>query len=132
MNLLNTLMAPLQTFAAGCDKPEFFGLKPWYYYLQLQQDPNTGQCEVINFVLFEPGKNSSFLLIALVIVDDLLRVAAMVAVGFLIWGGIQYVTSQGSPDATGKAQNTIINALVGLVIALISAGFVSFLGNRLA
>jgi hypothetical protein len=53
-----------------------------------------------------------------------------VAVGYVIYGGIQYVTSQGSPDATKKAQQTIINALIGVVLAVLAASIVAFIGNR--
>lgn len=131
--LTQLITSPLFTFAAACDPKSttnwFFGLKPWYYYLQLAQDGTTGQCEIANFQML--GQNSSFLLIGLVVLDDLLRIAAMVAVGFVIWGGITYVTSQGSPDQTGQAQKTIVNALIGLVIAMLSAGIVGFLGSRL-
>jgi hypothetical protein len=70
-------------------------------------------------------------LIGLAILDDLIRIAALVAVGYVIYGGIQYVTSQGSPDATGKAQQTIINALIGVVLATLAASIVNLIGTRL-
>ena len=77
------------------------------------------------------GSHSWFLLIGLAILDDLIRIAALVAVGFVIYGGIQYVTSQGSPDQTKQAQQTIINALIGLVLAILASSIVAFIGNRL-
>jgi hypothetical protein len=61
----------------------------------------------------------------------LLRIAGFVAIGFIIYGGILYVTSQGSPEQTGKAQNTIINALTGLVIASVAVALISFIGSRI-
>jgi hypothetical protein len=128
-------IAPLtQNFAAACADHTFLGLIPWYHYLTLVQDSATNTCKITNFddtakVL---GSQSPFLLIGLAILDDLIRVAALVAVGFVIYGGIQYVTSQGSPDSTNKARQTIINALVGLVLAVVAASLVSFIGGRLA
>lgn len=121
--MLHTLIS---NFAAGCTPPTFFGLKPWYAYLETD-----GQCNVVNFEVLPRTGVSDFLLVALAIVDDLLRIAGFVAIGFIIYGGILYVTSQGSPDQTGKAQNTIINALVGLVMAVLATAFVSFIGNRI-
>ena len=59
-------------------------------------------------------------------------IAGIVAIGFVVYGGILYVTSQGSPDQTQKAQSTIQNALIGLVIAMIAVAVVSFLGNKIA
>ena len=69
------------------------------------------------------------MLIALALLDDLIRIAALVAVGYVIYGGIQYSTSQGSPDATKKAQSTIINALIGVSMAVLAASIVAFIGN---
>jgi hypothetical protein len=110
----------------NCGYPEFFGLKPWYYYLETD-----GKCNVTQFQVLPETGVSDFFLVALVIVDDLLRIAGFVAIGYIIYGGILYVTSQGSPDQTGKAQNTIINALIGLVIASIAVAAVSFIGSRI-
>jgi hypothetical protein len=111
-------------FAATNCKPTFFGLKPWYYYLQ--QD---GSCNITNFTVL--GGKSSILLIGLAIVDDLLLIAGMAAVGYVIYGGARYILSQGSPEETAKAQGTVINALIGLVIAIIAIAAVSFIGNKL-
>ncbi len=129
-----------QTFADACAnaKPTFLGLDPWYKYLTLVTDKTTNACRITNFdnghvlVGQNPGAQSPFLLIGLAILDDLIRVAALVAVGFVIYGGIQYITSQGSPDATSKARQTILNALIGLAFAVIAAALVSFIGSRLA
>jgi hypothetical protein len=116
----------LHTFATTNCKPKLFGLEPWYQYLQLDSN-----CNVKNFTILNPSHPSSFLLIGLAILDDLIRIAALVAAGFVIYGGIQYVTSQGSPDATNKARETIINALIGLVLAIVAASLVSFIGTKL-
>lgn len=119
------LVAPLFNHFAACGG-SFFGLKPWYAYLQLD-----GNCNVVNFQVLPQNGQSDLLLVGLAIFDDLLRIAALVAIGYIIYGGVLYVTSQGSPDQTGKAQNTILNALIGLVIAIISAALVSFIGSRI-
>lgn len=120
------IMTLLTHFAATNQcKPLFFGLRPWYYYLE--QDAN---CNIINFTVLD-AEGSDFLLIALALVDDLLRIAAFVAVGYIIYGGILYMTSQGAPDQAGKAQSTIQNALIGLVIAVASISLVGFVGNRI-
>lgn len=121
------LSALLTTFgaSAACQKP-FFGLKTWYYYL----DTNA-QCEIVNFKFLPTNGTSDVLLIGVALIDDLIRVAGFVAIGFVIYGGILYVTSQGSPDQTSKAQNTIQNALIGLAVAVLAVAAVSFLGARI-
>ncbi|MBN1263421.1 MAG: hypothetical protein JW991_03610 [Candidatus Pacebacteria bacterium] len=45
-----------------------------------------------------------------------LVIAAMIAFGFLIYGGIQWITSGGDKGKTEAARNTITAALVGLLI----------------
>jgi hypothetical protein len=133
------LTTPLfQTFAAACTKTTFLGLVPWYQFLNVTTDV-TGNCAVTNFDASSAGgqqpnllgPHSSFLGIGLAIIDDLIRIAAYVAVGYIIYGGITYMTSQGSPDMTKRAQQTIINALIGLVTAVLAASIVTFIGNKL-
>jgi NAD/NADP transhydrogenase beta subunit len=70
-------------------------------------------------------------LIGLAFVDIALRLAALVTIGYIIWGGIQFVIAQGEADRTKKARQTIINALIGLIIALIATAMVVFIGSRL-
>jgi hypothetical protein len=123
-------------FAASCTKHEFLGLVPWYKYLDYGSvSTGSGEsfCGVKSFnILPKGGVNSDIPLIFLAVIDDLLRIAGLIAVIFVIYGAIMYVTSQGSPEQTAKAQSTILNALIGLAIAIIAVAFVSFLGNKLA
>lgn len=131
--MFSSLLTPLiTTFASGCSKPTFLGLVPWYQYLPFETDPATGNCSVQ--LSADPtavlGSHSPFLLIGLAIIDDLLRIATLVAVGFVIYGGIQYQTSGGSPDGTQRARQTIINALIGLVLAILAASIVAYIGNE--
>lgn len=122
----------LHAFAAGCASSNFLGLPTWYKYLVLSgrmQPSRMGGCELVGGFQWRGGADLS--LIALALVDILLRVAGLVAVGFVIWGGIQYIISSGSPDQTKAAQETIISALIGLVIALIATAAVSYFGRAI-
>lgn len=103
----------------------FFGIPPWYKYL-IAAGKLDDKCRVENLKI--PDDLS---LVALGFVDILLRLAGLIAVGYIIYGGIQYVTSQGEPDRTKRAQGTIVNALIGLVVAIISVTVVSFIGNSI-
>lgn len=133
-----TLIAPITNIfsaaSAACSKNGFFGFPHWYKYLDVQQiDINgTKTCQVVNFHLLSDGKAPSDLpLVILAILDIMLRIAGLVAVGFVIYGAIQYITSQGEPDGIKKAQNTIVNALIGMVIAITATAAVAFIGNTL-
>lgn len=110
----------------------FLGLKTWYAYLPSGSfDSN---CEVISDLKILPTPTSNGVLpqIILAIVDDMLRIAALVAVAFVIVGGVQYMTTQGEPARVKQAMSTIINALIGLAIAMAAAAIVSFIGSQLA
>jgi hypothetical protein len=115
---------------SSCVPSTFFGLKPWYYYLSATPASGGSGCDVA-FNALGNGKNSDILLVLLAIVDDLLIIAGLVAVGYVIFAGVKYITSQGSPDETAKAQSTLVNALLGLALALVAITLVSFLGNKL-
>ncbi|HPR09287.1 hypothetical protein KDA06_02980 [Candidatus Saccharibacteria bacterium] len=123
------------SLASRCSK-SFFGLKPWFAYLPDSMfDGST--CQIKDFQLLggndTAGKPtpSNLPAVILAIVDNLSRVAALVAVAYVIMGGIKYTASNGEPESTKNAKDTIINALIGLVIAIIAASVVSFIGNRI-
>jgi hypothetical protein len=118
--------------AAGCDKsPSFLGFPTWYKYLDV--GPKDGDpCAITG-----PLKDGSLDFakaaprIGLAIVEILLRISGMVAVGFIIYGGFRFLTSQGEPEAYKMAQKTVISALIGLVIAIMAVTIVSFVGGAL-
>ncbi len=126
--MLNELIGSFHYFGLSCGKPNLFGIPSWYSYLQLQKInlTNPPTCMIVNFSV--PG---SFINIGLAILDMVLHLAGLVAVGFVIYGGIQLITSRGEPDGMVRARQTIINALVGLVITMVAVGVVAFLGARL-
>lgn len=57
--------------------------------------------------------------------------AGLVSVIFTIVGGVRYITSAGQPEAIKSAKNTITYALVGLVVAIMAYGIVSFVIDKL-
>jgi TRAP-type C4-dicarboxylate transport system permease small subunit len=66
------------------------------------------------------------------IIEILLRVAAIAAVIFIIYGGFSYTASQGDPEATSRAKGTLVNALIGLAIAVSAAAIVSFIAGNVS
>lgn len=127
--MFEALTPSLKIFSASsCQGNTFFGLVPWWKYLELEND-----CSIKKLTILPSSGNPSDLpLIALALVDDALRIAAIVSIAFVIVGAIKMITSSGNPENTAQAQSTIINALIGLTIALVSVAFVGFIGNRLS
>lgn len=112
----------LTTFAAKCDS-SFTLLPSWHEYL-----PKDGSCQIDYSSFNFPDDIAP---IALAIVEILLRIGTFAAIGFVIYGGFLYLTTQGEPDKAASARKTIINSIIGLVITLLATGIVSFIGGRL-
>lgn len=117
----------------NCDKSSaFFGFPVWYKYLdvgELNGDPCAFKGPSDSAGDFDWSK--AIPRVGLAIVEILLRIAGLVAVGFTIYGGFKYTVSQGEPENLKQAQATIVNALIGLIIAMLATGLVSFLGATL-
>jgi len=131
--MLQMLLHPFQTFGVACAEHPFFGLPVWYHYLNLAGkmavNKDTGRCE---FVTLSGGfKVADLSLIGLAVVDILLRLSALVAIAYVMYGGFRLITSQGDPGGVKAGQQTMWNALIGLGIALTAIGGVSFLGKAL-
>jgi|GEM_PF-1232823 len=57
-------------------------------------------------------------------------VVGIIAVIMLIIGGIRFITSQGDSGSTASARNTIIYALVGLIVVVMAQFLVQFVIGR--
>ena len=70
---------------------------------------------------------SNLVLTVSTIINYLLILAGFVAAIYLVMGGIRYITSQGEEGETEKAKNTILYALIGLIVIGLSAVIVNFI-----
>lgn len=65
------------------------------------------------------------------IVNFLISVAGLIAVFFIFWGAIQLLFSRGNPTQVGAAKSTIWNAVLGLVLILLSYVIISYVAGLL-
>lgn len=49
-----------------------------------------------------------------------------VAIGMLIYGGVLFILSQGDPEKTTRARNTLLWAVVGIILIAASYGIVVY------
>lgn len=120
---------PVNTFAAGCQPGNpILTIPTWYQFLP---------CDLVTSKPAFPKKaDGSFdpqgiLLVVMAIINILMRVAAILAVVFVVIGGIKYTTSQGNPEGVQNAKNTIIYAVTGLLLTILASGIVSFIARSI-
>jgi hypothetical protein len=114
----------LSLFAAACKVKTIVFIPTWYKYLD--HETVGGRCTP-KFTF--PDDISKILLAGFEIV---LFIGGLVAVAFVIYGGIQYILSQGEPERAKNARTTIINAIVGLIITMLATAITNFIGRNIA
>jgi hypothetical protein len=113
---------PVQYMAAPCPGGNFLGFPKWHKYLD---GVNTDfGCTP------QMKKLSDIWLIGLAILEIMLRLIALIAIAMVLYGGVKFITSQGDPGNTKKAKETIINAIIGLIIVVGATAVVSFVAGR--
>lgn len=60
------------------------------------------------------------------VINIALVIIGSVSVLIIVLAGIRYTISRGDPQAINKSKNTIIYAVLGLVIAMSAGGIVNF------
>ncbi len=66
------------------------------------------------------------------VINVMLFVIGILSVIMVIWGGISYVLSRGDPEKTKNAKNTIMYAIVGLIIAILAFAIVQWVFSQLS
>lgn len=65
------------------------------------------------------------------IVNIVFSIAGGLALLFVIIGGLRYVISRGDPQSTAQAKNTILFALVGLIVTIMAYAIVRFVAGSI-
>ena len=60
------------------------------------------------------------------VLNFLFIIGAVLAVVFLIWGGIKWITAGGDKTKVQSARDTIIGAIIGLVVAFAAFFIINF------
>jgi succinate dehydrogenase/fumarate reductase cytochrome b subunit len=110
-------------------------------FLTLQFMPLTAQAQLPRIPCPQglrcPGNTSAGYTIASIndliftIVNWLVGIAFALAILFLVVGGFRYILSGGNEEAADSAKRTIFNALIGIVIIVLSYTLVSVVVNTL-
>jgi hypothetical protein len=65
------------------------------------------------------------------ITNTVLFAVGIISVIMLIWGGLRYVVSGGDSKKVTDAKNTILYAIIGLIIAILAFAIVNFVINAI-
>jgi len=104
----------------------FLGLPAWYEYLDIQPDVQPNSTVVTGCTVKAHGNGNVVVLVILALIDIALKLAALVAVIFVVYGGFRFATAQGSPEGVAAGKKTLLNAIIGLVIAVLASQIVKF------
>lgn len=66
------------------------------------------------------------------VTNTMLFIVGALAVIMIIWGGIRYATSAGNSSSVTAAKNTIMYAIVGLIIAFLAFAVVNWVLGAIA
>lgn len=133
-SLQGLLLVPALALGVGVVAPV---LQPAAVYAQCPADgataPSGGVTGGVNCAqgTDQPGNLFGSGGIFTTIVNILLFIIGAIAVIMLVYGGIRYVLSGGDASAVTAAKNTILYAIVGIIVAVLAYAIVQFVVNSL-
>jgi hypothetical protein len=114
------VFAPVATFAADCPTDITNSTTP------LQDGANCAQGNGQQTSLFGTGG------VFQIVTNTLLFLIGAISVIMLIYGGIRYTISGGDSAAVTAAKNTILYAIVGIIVAILAFAIVNFVITKLS
>src|SRR3989344_9230635 len=79
-----------------------------------------------------PGQYTTATTLVLQIINIALAVVGIVAILFIVIGGFRYITSAGNEEAAESGKKMITNAIIGLVVVILSYVIIRVIMNALA
>lgn len=118
MTLSSPVVSPV---SAACDD-RLLGIPPWYRGLT---DSSSGDCALKSPADFKDPNNADstglevyIWKIVLNVIDMLLVAIAYIAAGFIMYGAFIWLAGGARSDLVAKGRKTILNATIGLIIAM--------------
>lgn len=119
-------LADQQAAIQACNNAHFLTMPAWYRGLATVDA--SGNC-IINTPDLTNGKFIWTLVMNIIEIG--LNLVVYLTVGFIIYGGYKYILAAGAPDAMAKAKKTITNAVIGLVLSIVSVAIVQVIAGAL-
>lgn len=119
-------VAAPQTTLAACGDERLLTIPAWYRGIASESN---GNCNINSPDPNNPGK--FIWTIVLNITEIMLHLVGYITIAFIIYGGFKYMLSAGSSDGITKAKTTISNALIGLVLSIVSIAIVNVVAGAI-
>lgn len=106
----------------SCEANVFLGFRPWYKGLATRDDND--KCVIGKPATSDSGTTNWAPFIWIVVMNilyDISLVAGLTATGFIIYGGLSYVMSEGDPNKAAKGKNIIQGAVIGLILTIFAS-----------
>lgn len=79
----------------------------------------------------EMGISKFIWTIVLNIIDMMLYAVGYISLAFVIWGGFKFMLSGDNAAGTASARKTILNAIIGLILSIMSIGIVNIVAGAI-
>ncbi len=76
-------------------------------------------------------QDKTFMPAAVKIIEAVIAAGGVLAAGILVYGGLTFVLSTGSPDKIKRAQNIVIYAVIGMVVSAFAFTIVYFVSRSI-
>lgn len=111
-----------QVAVCGNGFGNFFGFQPWYACLQQKYgDTGTGKVQIRSL--------NDIFLVLFPVIESIIKVAVLVAASMIFFMLFKIITARGDSGKIATAIGGIRDAIIGLVIAMISVGVVNFIAS---
>lgn len=124
--MIQIVASYIYNFAAACGGGSFFGFPTWHKYLE----GSTTTVDGVEVCTPRFTSINDIWSIGLAIIEILLRVAILAAIVYVMLGGFKYITARGNPDKLNTAKTSIVDALIGMAVAIVATAVVSFIAGR--
>lgn len=106
--------------SCGSSSSDLLNFPTWYKYLDCDANGNPQIDKVTDIWELVAG-----------IIDILLYLGGIVAVLYIVYAGIRFITSQGQPDKIAQARQALIYSAAGLVITILARVVVNYVFRQL-
>jgi hypothetical protein len=77
------------------------------------------------------GRSNTFASLLAYLIQLVLGLVGLLAMAFIILGGFQYITARGDEERSSAGKKTLTNAIIGLVIVILSYTMIAVVINAL-